>query len=47
MQIWKLNNNKWRHNDVITKNNGKTLCLTLTSIKFDPDNQKNWNLQKW
>ena len=39
MQIWKLNNNKWRHNDVITKNNGKILCLTLTSIKFDPDNQ--------
>ena len=23
MQIWKLNNNKWRHNDVIPKNNGK------------------------
>ena len=23
MQIWKLNNNKWRHNNVITKNNGK------------------------
>ena len=23
MLIWKLKNNKWRHNDVITKNNGK------------------------
>ena len=23
MQIWKLNNKKWRHNNVITKNNGK------------------------
>ena len=23
MQFFKLNNNKWRHNDVIAKNNGK------------------------
>ena len=23
MEIWKLNNNKWRHGDVVTKNNGK------------------------
>ena len=31
---------RWRHNDVITKNNGKMLYLTLTSIKFDPDFKK-------
>ena len=47
MQIWKLNNNKWRHNDVITNNNGKIWYLTLTSIKFDPDNQEIWNLERW
>ena len=29
MQTWKLNNNKWRHNDIITKNNGKI----RTSVK--------------
>ena len=40
MQIWKLNNNKWQHNVVITKNNGKIWYLTLASIKFDPDNLK-------
>ena len=27
-------------NDVITKNNGRIWYLTLTSIKFDPDNQE-------
>ena len=27
-------------NNVITKNNGKIRCLTLTSIKFDLDNQQ-------
>ena len=27
-------------NDVITKNNGKMLYLTLTSTKFDPGSQK-------
>ena len=47
MQIWKLNNNKWRHNDAITKNNGKISCLTLSSIKFDPDNKEIWNLEGW
>ena len=26
-------------NDIITKNNGKIWYVTLTSIKFDPDNQ--------
>ena len=26
--------------DVITKNNGNIWYLTLTSIKFDPDNQE-------
>ena len=46
MKIWKLNNNKWRHNDVITQNNGNVRYLTLTSIKFDPDSQKIWNLEK-
>ena len=44
MQIWKLNDNKWRHNDVITKNNEKIWYLTPTSIKFDLDNQEMWNL---
>ena len=33
-------------NDVITKNNGKIWCLTLTSTKFDPDNQEIWNLER-
>ena len=47
MQIWKLKNNKWRHNDVITKNNGKMWYFTLTSIKFDPDSQKILNLERW
>ena len=27
-------------NDVIAKNNEKIWCLTLTSIKLDPDNQE-------
>ena len=38
MQISKLNSSKWRHIDVITKNNGKIQCLTITSIKIDADN---------
>ena len=46
MQILNLYNNKWRINDVITKNNGKMWYLTLTSIKFDPDSQKIWNLER-
>ena len=46
MEIWKLNNNKWHHNDVITKNNGKNWCLTLISIKFDSVNQEIWNLER-
>ena len=47
MQIWKIYNNKWRHNDVIAKNNENIWYLTLTFIKFDPDNQEIWNLERW
>ena len=33
MLIWKLSDKKLRHNGVFW-------CLTLTSIKFDPENQE-------
>ena len=46
MEILKLNSNEWRHNDVIVKK-WKIWYLTLTFIKFDPDNKEILNLERW
>ena len=51
MQIWKPCNKKWRHNGIITKNNGKNADLRETKqiiyhsnyfIEFEPQCQKLW-----